>query len=159
MFRMKLVGAKELERNLLALPEITAKRVLTRALLKVSEPIVENAQARSPRHYGKNMSKIVVSATLSRRQRRGTRKEAGVRTVYIGVRPSPVAHLIEFGSGPRYHRSGKSTGVMPAQPFLRPAWDGGKFKALDDFGVILGREIERAATRLARRNSKKAMPR
>jgi HK97 gp10 family phage protein len=159
MFRMKLVGARELEANLMALPELLAKRTLARALMKVAQPIADEARTRSPQNFGKNMRKIVVAATLSRRQRKGTRKVPGVRTVYIGVRPSPVAHLIEFGTGPRYHRSGKSTGVMPAQPFLRPAWDNGKFKALEDFGVILGRELEKSAARLAKRNSKKAMRR
>lgn len=158
-FEFKLIGARELEENLLALPERLARSTLDRALRQVAQPIADAAKARSPRNppTPDNADKIIVSKQLSRRQRRGVTKEGrNVRIVYIGVRPSPIAHLIEFGSGPRYTKGGAYRGQMPAQPYMRPAWDGGWRRALDDFGTILGREIERSATRLARRNAKRA---
>lgn len=158
--RMQLVGAKELEANLRKLPERLAKNTIDRGLLKVGQPIADDAAARAPRGDGKPVAlhtKLAVSKTLSKRQRRQSRrKRPGERIVYIGVRPSPVAHLIEFGTGPRYTQAGAYRGMVKPNPFMRPAWDAGKYKALDDFGKILGREIEKSAERLHRRNMKRA---
>ena len=67
-----------------------------------------------------------------------------------------MAHLIEFGSGPRQHKSGKSTGHMPAFPFLRPAWDANKMAVVDLIGAELWSEIERAADRLGKKAAKAA---
>lgn len=155
---LTLIGAQELERALLELPERLQKSTLDRALKQCAEPILNAAQdnARAVGKTGKNASKIVISSKLSRRQRRGVKKAEGERIIYIGVRPSPVAHLIEFGTGPRYTKAGAYRGQMTATPFMRPAWDSNWRPALDEFGTILGREIERTATRLARRKAKRA---
>jgi hypothetical protein len=40
---------------------------------------------------------------------------------------------------------------MPAQPFLRPAWDAGKRGVLNEFGRLLWAEIDKAAKRQARK--------
>lgn len=154
--RMKLIGAKDLERSLLALPERLQKSTIDRALMRAGMPIAADAASRVNRAGGKPdvADKITVSKTLSRRQRRGTKKEDGTRTVYIGVRPAPHAHLIEFGTGPRYTKAGAYRGSMPANPFMRPAWDAGWRPALDDIGKIIGEEIERSARRLAKRQAK-----
>lgn len=153
---MKLIGAKDLERALLALPERLQKSTIDRALLRVGAPIAADAKGRVNRAGGKPdvADKIIVSKNLSRRQRRGQTKEDGTRTIYIGVRPAPHAHLIEFGTGPRYTKAGAYRGSMPAAPFMRPAWDGGWRPALDDLGKILGEEIEKSARRLAKRQAK-----
>ena len=103
---------------------------------------------------GKNARKLIVSKNLSRRQKKGARVPKSVRVVYVGVRPSPVAHLIEFGTGPRYTKKGAYRGQMKASPYMRPAFDGNWKPALDTLGQILGREIEAAAARLARKRNR-----
>lgn len=152
-FHAELVGGKELERALMQLPKRIAKAAIKRALKKAGTPIAEHAQELAPVLYGDLQRRIRVSATLSRRQRRHSRK-SGEPTIYIGAGPSREAHLVEFGTGPRQHRSGKSTGQMPAIPFMRPAWDAGHKPALKAFGPLLWREIEKAAKRLARRQAR-----
>lgn len=152
--RMRLVGARELEANLLELPRRLQSGTLTRALRRVAEPIGDAAKRN--RGEGDLADKIIVARQLSRRQRRQRGRAApGTKTIYVGVRPSRHAHLVEFGTGPRYTKSGAYRGMMPAQPFMRPAWDsqGGR-KALDRLGVILGQEIEATARRLARRRAR-----
>lgn len=165
----KMVGGKELEAALHALPGELQRPTLEAALMKVAGPIGQAAQAaaEASKDTGKNQQKIIVSPKLSRRQRQQAGPEPrSWTTVYIGVRPSPVAHLIEFGTGPRWttgggdarRRRAKRTlrmghrpayrGIMPPSPFMRPAWDGGKMRALDELGVILGQEIEAAARRV-----------
>jgi HK97 gp10 family phage protein len=170
--KFEIAGAKELAANLRALPPNLQKGVIRRTLLKVGQPIADAAQANLSSI--KLKPKITASTTLSRRQRRGSRKEKGVTTVYIGCRPGPLAHLFEFGTADRYTtgggdargkagraakaqgKGGAFRGRMRATPFMRPAWDGGKDKALGDLGRIMGREIEATAARLARKNARAA---
>lgn len=173
--QMRLVGARELDRNLRTLPKRLARNTLLRALTKAAQPIADDARSRAEaiKATGKNASKIEVSNKLSRRQRAGARRKLpGEVIVYIGVRPSPVAHLIEFGTGPRYTTGGGDArrgrgkkaargggggayrGQMKPQPFMRPAWDTKHRAALDEFGRILGQEIEATAKRLARREAR-----
>lgn len=171
--QFKMIGARQLEANLNDLGKSLAKATLERALVRVGAPIVTAAKAHAPKGgTGLNEKKITSSFKLSAAQARQAGAQPKTRTtLYIGVRPSPVAHLIEFGTGPRWTTGGGDArranarrkagrhkpayrGVMPPQPFMRPAWDGGKMGALDDLGVILGEEIEKTAARLGRRRAK-----
>lgn len=154
--RFELEGAKELAANLRKLPERLQKSTVDRALKKVAQPIADDAESRIEGQSAWVARKVAVSTQLSRRQRRGAPKPKGERQVYVGVRPHPLAHLFEFGSGPRYTKGGAYRGMMQPTPFLRPAWDHGRNRALDDLGRIMGQEIEAAARRLHRRQAKAA---
>jgi HK97 gp10 family phage protein len=66
------------------------------------------------------------------------------------------AHLVEFGTGPRYHKGGKFVGAMPAEPFLRPAFDAQAGPTVDRLKPILAAEIDKAVTRRAARLAKAA---
>lgn len=158
-FRAELHGAKELENALRELPKRTGKSAVRRSLKKAAGPIAEDAQSRAPSKSGKLKRRIQVATQLSRRQRRSRAKGKvkGQVDVFVGAGPSRHAHLVEFGTGPRRHRkTGKSTGSMPPQPFLRPAWESGHRRALKDFSKLLWVEIEKAAKRLARKRAKEA---
>lgn len=50
----------------------------------------------------------------------------GFKDPQTGENPVHIAHLVEFGTRERFKKSGQPTGTMPAQPFLRPAWDSSK---------------------------------
>lgn len=56
------------------------------------------------------------------------------------------AHLVEFGTGPRFHKDGTPTGQMPALPFLRPAYHEQEANSIARFGAVVGPAIERAAS-------------
>jgi hypothetical protein len=102
----------------------------------------------------------VSSASLSSRQKKVSRvrRMPSEVTVYVGSRPLRHAHLVEFGSGPRYSRkTGAFRGSMPATPYARPGFDSSHREVLARYGSILGKEIERTATRLARRAAKAAV--
>lgn len=162
LLRMEIIDAKELERALRELgQDRLIKATMKRALLKVGQPIAEHASRLAPR--GKDpdkprmADKIRVSTTLSKRQRRGRRRSDPTEAVvYIGAGPRGPGVLAEFGTGHRTWKNGKSTGSMPAQPFMRPAWEAGKDKALRDFSRELWDQIERSARRLAKRTAKAA---
>jgi HK97 gp10 family phage protein len=133
------------------------ERSIQRSLIKASAPIVEHAQRLAPRNEDNGgkphmADKIKVSTTLSRRQRRGFRgRKKGEVYAYIGAGPRGPAVLAEFGTQMRRWRRGKSTGRMPATPFMRPAWEAGKEKLLDDFSAALWVDIEKAVRRARRR--------
>lgn len=152
--RMELQGAKELEEALRELPKRLAKGAIRRALLKALEPIAEDARARVHRLRGFILRAIGVSTVLSRRQRKQRSTMKGDIEAYVGAAPARHAHLLEFGTGPRQTKDGKSTGQARAFPFLRPAWESGKAAALALFAKLLWAEIERAATRLRKRQEK-----
>lgn len=161
---MELHGAKELEAALRELPKQIAKNTLSRALKKIAAPIAADAKSRAPwaPHSQKDRRKsdihlkqmVDVTTTLSRRQRRGRIKKDTVEA-FIGAKASkyaPHAVLVEFGSGPRWSKKTHAyRGVMPAKPFLRPAWEAGKDRALRELTTILRQEIEATARRLAKR--------
>lgn len=140
---VKVKGLKDLENALKDLPQANAKAVLRRTLKEAGEPIARSARSLAPKLDMHLSESIDVSTKLSRRQRGLHKKESPVE-MFIGPGPDPAAHLQEFGSGPGNH----------AQPFLRPAWDQNKDKALDTIANLTWVEIEKAAKRLAKKAAK-----
>ena len=160
LIHMEMLGARELEAALYGLgQDRLIKATLKRALLNASKPAVATAERLAPKGTGRMAQKIAVSTTLSRRQRRGGGYKSNPNTAYvwIGAAPRGPGVLAEFGTGPRYHKkTRKFVGAMPAQPFLRPAWEQHKEQILSDFSKELWIQIEKSATRLARRQAKAA---
>jgi len=140
---VKVEGLKDLENALKDLPQANAKAVLRRTLKEAGEPIAKTARSLAPKHDMHLSESVDVSTKLSRRQRGLHKKESPVE-MFIGPGPDPAAHLQEFGSGPGHH----------AQPFLRPAWDQNKDKALDTIANLTWVEIEKTAKRLAKKAAK-----
>lgn len=138
----KIEGLKELDRALKQLPKATAKRVLRAALKKAGQPIAADAASRAPRLTGRLAESVTVKTTLTKGQRRKSRKEKGAVVMFIGA-TRPTAHLIEFG-----------TQKMAARPFLRPAWDSGKMQVLATMKKELWKAIQKAAKRLAKKQAK-----
>jgi HK97 gp10 family phage protein len=140
----KMEGLKELDRLLGELPKATGKNVLKRTLTRAAEPIRSMAERLAPKATGRLKRGIVVSSTLSKRQRSQHQKKALVE-VYVGAEPLAQSTLQEFG-----------THNQPPQPFLRPAWDANKEAALEIIKGGLAQEIDRAVKRLAKKAAKKA---
>jgi hypothetical protein len=103
---------------------------------------------------------IDVAKTLSRRQRRQANKYAADNptnaTVFIGAKPIGPSILLEFGTTKRHWKNGKSTGSVAPHPFMRPAFESEKQGTLDRLGVLIWKQIEKAAKRLARKTEKAA---
>jgi HK97 gp10 family phage protein len=139
--KVTIEGLAEVKTALRALPDVTAKNVVRRVLRSRGEPIAARARRLVPVEEGELQGSIAVSTRLSRRQRARRRKfDPNDIEVYIGAGPLPQAHLQEFG-----------TEHALAQPFLRPAWDGGKREVLEGIKADLWAEILQAVGRLARK--------
>jgi HK97 gp10 family phage protein len=122
----------------------TQKNVLIRTLKKAAKPIDDQASALAPRDTGKLQISVITGTQLTRRQRGSAYKagKLGVAEVHVGTALSRGLFQ-EFG-----------TYKMPASPFMRPAWDANKDKALSIIGTELWVEIRKAGERAARKRAK-----
>jgi HK97 gp10 family phage protein len=137
--KFKIEGLRECEAALRELPKATGKNALRRALMAAGQPILDEAEQRAPELTGALKRSHAAGTRLTRRQRQQHKAES---TVEIFVGPGGLVQAItqEFG-----------TVKAPAQPFMRPAWDGNKLRALGMIRQSLADEIEKARARLARK--------
>lgn len=142
--RMRVEGLRELDRALGELPKATGKNVLRRTLRKAGEPIMKEWAARTPVLTGKLQKSVATGTKLSRRQRRGHRKQSTIE-IFVGAGALAQATMQEFG-----------TANQAPQPAARPAWDNNHVKALEIVKTELGGEIEAARKRLARKAAREA---
>lgn len=122
----------------------TQKNILVRTLKKAAKPIDDEASALAPVDTGKLQISVVTGTQLTRRQRSSAYKAGslGVAEVHVGTAMSRGLFQ-EFG-----------TYKQRAQPFMRPAWDGNREKALKIIGEELWVEIRKAGERAARKQAK-----
>lgn len=113
-------GFENLQQQLDRLPDKAHRRVTGKALNKAGTHIVKDARRRVPVDEG------TLKKSIGKRLKK---YPGGVAVLIIGPRikmgkwAGQHGWLVEYGSGPRDTSSGKSTGTMPAQPFMRPAFD------------------------------------
>jgi len=122
----------------------TEKNVLIRTLKAAAKPIDDEASALAPVDTGRLQISVITGTQLTRRQRSSAYKAGtlGVAEVHVGTKLSRGLFQ-EFG-----------TYKMPAHPFMRPAWDANKEKALQIISTQLWVEIKKAADRAARKAAK-----
>lgn len=122
----------------------TQKNVLVRTLKKAAAPIDDMASSLAPVETGGLQISIVTGTQLTRRQKSSAYKagKLGVAEVHVGTKLSRGLFQ-EFG-----------TFKMRPHPFMRPAWDANKGKALEIISKELWTEIQKAADRAARKRAK-----
>jgi HK97 gp10 family phage protein len=162
-----VTGFKELDAALKTMTRAAGKGALRRAGIKALETVAESARSKAPSDpttggYDLKAS-IAVSTKLSRSQRRRHRKtvknDKSSVEVFVGAGPLPQALHTEFGTSP-FISGGKFAGAqnpgIRAQPWMRPAWDGGKAQVVEDLKTELWIEVEKAARRAARKKARAA---
>ena len=143
---LSVEGFRDIERALAQLPAGTAKGVARRAMRKELQPVKDTAEAFWP---GANEAFRVTSA-LKSSQRPAVRESRSVTNMFVGSF-EPHAHLVEFGTGPRYNKAGAYRGSVAPQPVLQPAWDIHKRQILAGLGARMWDEITKTIERRARR--------
>ena len=142
-FKVAFSGGRALERALRELGSLRrVKSALTRSGKRALQPIAEATRQGAPRGATEELAKGVTVRPLTRRQG-GSADALTLGVVFRGPHRT-LAHLYEFGFT---QRNGQP---YPAQPFLRPAWDGGRDQALADFERELWAFLARAAKRARR---------
>jgi HK97 gp10 family phage protein len=162
---VRVDGLLDLDKALQELAtKATARNVIKRALNAAAQPIYQDMQAGAPNESIRDS--IEVSDKLTKRQAAQARKmgRAGVElfvgaSYKIGTR-GRLAHLFEFGTRGRYQKTtGRYTGAISTQPFVRPAWDANQGNALSILKEQMWAEITKAterARRKAERDARKA---
>ena len=132
MFDIALSGDKKLERRLVALGAKVSVRIMRSALNRAMTPILKDMRRRCPVRTGalkRSLGKKVV-----------VRRRSGTVWAGIGPRkgwpsePGNYVRLVEFG-----------TANAPAHPFMRPAMDAGRARAMRQIASIVRAKIEKAA--------------
>lgn len=155
--KFKVSGFKDIEKALAQLPAGTAKGVARRAMKKELKPVAELANAFWP---GSSDNVFVITSKIMSSQRGDSleKKSRSVTNMFVGApggaNGTPEAHLIEFGTGPRFHKSGKYVGAVSPTPMLQPAWDTLKGGLVEGLGARLWDEIEKTMARRAKRAAK-----
>lgn len=141
--KVRIEGLKALDQALEQFKPSTGKNVLRRVGRAALEPFDQAWRANAPASIGGGFYHMKdtgdVGSKLSKRQRAQHRRESEVE-IHAGPGPDPAAVQQEFGNA--HH---------PAQPFLRPAWEGTKGEVLDSVKDGLAAEIETTARRVAKR--------
>lgn len=141
----RLEGFKELDAALAELPASLARGASKRAVGKAARIMADAQQALANPGLkdtivvstkARNLTGLAEfgavlgsggSAREAKQALRGARRTRGSEGTRITARvgsTSPLAHLFEFGTAPRTQKTtGRYTGVMPAEPFVRPAFD------------------------------------
>lgn len=142
---LKISGFKEIDALLESMPRQLAGQGVTAGLRKALQPVAAAARSYAP---GSLDTRIRIAPTIKAGQQGQSLEKPGPgkRVMYVGA-TAPHAHLVEFGTGPRYHKSGKYVGIMTPDPFLRPAWDAHKDEVLATLAQAIKEEIAKAIGR------------
>lgn len=163
---MRIEGMSGLLHQLRNLPDHVEEHAMDAALNVGSELIVKDAKARAPSDTGALRASLTVRSP-KRKAPREIVQIVGPDPDFRGPqgrRPANYAQFLEFGTGPqrlgiggielKIRAAEKLLGAlglitpiahrgMAARPFLRPAFDTMKDKAVDRVGQDLNRRIER----------------
>ncbi len=142
---LKISGFREIDALLQSIPRQLAGQGVAAGLRRALQPVAAAARSYAP---GSLDTRIRVAPTIKAGQMAQSLEKAGKgrRVMYVGS-TAPHAHLVEFGTGPRYQKSGRYTGIMTPDPFLRPAWDAHKDEVLATLATAIREEIEKALGR------------
>ena len=163
VFKFELVGLEQLLKNMEELPTVAMKKTVVRNALKKSlAPVLDAAKQSVPKGETGNLARSLKIGKIKPSQRRGKPRDRTTVTAYVGP-TAPHAHLVEFGTKERTLKSPvaapigggvvtvRTTGRMPANPFLRNAWDTRKGQLLPIFAGEMRIQLNKAAARLAKR--------
>lgn len=149
---VEVKGLKELEQKLAQLPAAVGYKALSGALMSAGNEIAKEAKRLAPKgsveHYlgtkakakGKKAEPGNLRAHIRRTKVKETKYSAEVRIGWTSK--AFYGQFVEFG-----------TARQPARPFLRPAFEAKKEKALEVFKKRLAVLIEKQAEKLAREGS------
>lgn len=139
----RLDGGRQLLDTLAGLPKPLQTRVLRNVMREALEPIAAQVKADAPVLWGDLEEDLHIGVKLNKRQTSLNRENKKVTQLHFGTN-DPAGMMNEFG-----------TSEMPAQPFFRSAWEGGKFRALETIKSRLGEIIVRSAARHGKRKARK----
>lgn len=167
MSKFKFEGGKALEKALRELrTTATARNVAEKALMTAAEPIAQKARELAPVDKGNLRESIKVAKKANYGRGRKGRSRGDVVYGFVGIDGSVLppkdaktrrnkrrTRFLQSGGGVAAYSIFKEYGTssMPAEPYMRPAFEAKKQAAVDALGPALWDEIAKAAARAAKR--------
>lgn len=154
---MKTSGMKDLISSMDDMSKRTGRAVLTRALKKAAVPMKNKMVALAPFNDGEYETTFDIQepTKASIRAYHASKKDFHNSAEIIVGSSSRIAWLVEHGGKQeRHHKDGSSTGWMPAQPHIRPAFEQHKASFLEDLEKFLAEEIMKTRSRISKRKGK-----
>lgn len=130
---------EEVSRKIKSLVSALEGKDVEDVLLAGARIIRDEAKALAPKG---DTGRLKRSIKAKRGKRRG--KLFSVAFCAVDFKIAPHAPFVEYGTGPRKLKSGKSVGQMPATPFFRPAIDTKKGEVAQVVNAGLARLIGKA---------------
>lgn len=149
--KVSVEGLREVDAALGELGKATGRNVMRRVALARLEPMAEEARRLAPVDDTDLRDSIAVSTKLAGYAKRLNKRSKSEAEAHMGpagnggTKAPPQGSLQEFGNqnhGP--------------QPFMRPAWDGGKDALLDGIADDLWAAVKKAAARKAKKAARLA---
>lgn len=130
-----LTGGKEIQKVLKEMPVRMQRRALVHAFRQGANLVKGAAKNKAP---NENFAKAITVARGS-----GRTRPTKNTVVFLALKKpySRLAHLFEFGTVERFQKSGRATGRIIAQPFLRPALDEKGQQATETIARVLKENI------------------
>jgi len=136
---IEIQGKEAFEKTLLALAKALPNDKVEPVMMEGAKVIAAAAKAKAPQGPTGNLKKGVKAKFL--RQIGNYPRSAAAA---VDRKIAPHAYIIEYGTKPRYQKSGRYTGIGPAIPFFRPAVDTNKGRIQDEVITKLGNLIDSA---------------
>lgn len=148
--KISWTGVKEIDKALQMMPKELNHATLGSAHLAAGKPVIEKAKLLAPEGPEGNLVDSIGGIKTPM-------KHAGsVGEVSIGPRRTRTyrghhGHLVEFGTRPRKNKKGANRGVMPAKPFMEPAFQSTKAKVIENIRVEIGKKVYATMRRYIKR--------
>ena len=144
-FAVSVTGVKEIDSVLKALPAAVSHKVLGAAHLAAAKPLIQRETQLAP----------ILSGDLSESiggEKTPISRANAVGEVVVGPRRSRQhrgyhGHLVERGTKRRVNKKGANRGVMPAHPFIQPAFDQTHIQVEKNIALEVGKSVWRTMKR------------
>lgn len=153
---IEVKGLDELEKRLLKFGAEMGEKTLNSALMSASLPMFKTAKSLAPGSIKDAITRRKIRNTKSRRLAvrgiKSTGRSAGGVALIVNRKKAPHAHLLEFGTEPRYtkgkgwkkvYKAGAFRGKGPRLLYMTKAWEMHKNSSLEIFKKTLTRKIKR----------------
>jgi HK97 gp10 family phage protein len=160
---VKIQGLELFKRGLQSLPEKMAQQLQYRAIGDAAKFLRQQIIQKTPIDKGWLIASIKVKG--KKIDKWSVMFRAGSYFTPSDAHPAWYAHIVEFGArygiGKNVRRAlglkkkgkeaaGVKSGIIPAQPFVRPAWDANATKAQEIIADRIGKGIARAYKKLGK---------
>lgn len=147
--KISVTGAREIDQALKMMPTVLQHSTLGAAHLDAGKLFIEREKQLVPVDDGELRDSIGGIKTP-------IKKANALGEVVIGPRRTRKyrghhGHLVEKGTKPRRNKSGANRGVMPAKPFVEPAFNQKKDEVIDRIAVSVGKKVYATMRRYIKR--------